>query len=81
MEAFSRINLTLDPDWTPTQKAGVRLMACAMSMDLLGIKGEELIEGVEVGGVATYLDHAQSGNVNLFGDSTRYSLFLGLPLG
>ena len=44
----------------------MRLVACAMSMDLLGIKREELIEGVEVGGVATYLDHAQSGNVNLF---------------
>jgi peroxiredoxin family protein len=48
------------------QKAGVRLIACTMSMDLMGIKREELIDGVEEGGVAMYLDSAEEGNVNLF---------------
>ena len=48
------------------QKAGVRLVACAMSMDLMGIKKEELIDGVEFGGVASYLNTAEEGNVNLF---------------
>ncbi|MCX5670704.1 MAG: DsrE/DsrF/DrsH-like family protein, partial [Planctomycetota bacterium] len=48
------------------KKAGVRLVACSMSMDLMGIKKEELIEGVEEGGVAMYLDQAEAGNVNLF---------------
>ncbi len=48
------------------QNAGVKLVACSMSMDLMGIKREELIDGVEEGGVATYLDKAESGNVNLF---------------
>ena len=48
------------------QNAGVRLVACSMSMDLMGIKREELIEGVEEGGVAMYLDRAEAGNVNLF---------------
>jgi len=48
------------------QKAGVKLVACTMSMDLMGIKREELIEGVEEGGVAMYLDRAEAGNVNLF---------------
>jgi len=48
------------------QKAGVRLVACSMSMDLMGIKREELIDGVEEGGVAMYLDRAEAGNVNLF---------------
>lgn len=46
--------------------SGVRLVACSMSMDLMGIKKEELIDGVETGGVAMYLDNAQQGNVNLF---------------
>jgi peroxiredoxin family protein len=32
----------------------------------MGIKKEELIDGVELGGVAMYLDHAEAGNVNLF---------------
>ncbi len=46
--------------------AGAKLVACTMSMDLMGIKKEELIDGVETGGVAMYLDRAESGNVNLF---------------
>lgn len=46
--------------------SGVRLVACSMSMDLMGIKREELIDGVEEGGVATYLANAEEGNVNLF---------------
>lgn len=48
------------------QRAGVRMVACTMSMDLMGIKREELIDGVEESGVAMYLDKAESGNVNLF---------------
>jgi NADPH-dependent 2,4-dienoyl-CoA reductase/sulfur reductase-like enzyme/peroxiredoxin family protein/TusA-related sulfurtransferase/rhodanese-related sulfurtransferase len=47
------------------KKNGVKLVACAMSMDLMGIKREELIEGVEEGGVAMYLDHVGR-NGNLF---------------
>ena len=43
------------------RQAGVRLVACTMSMDLMGIKREELIDGVEEGGVAIYLDHAEAG--------------------
>ena len=35
-------------------------------MDLMGIKTEELIDGVEEGGVATYLDQAESAGMNLF---------------
>jgi len=48
------------------QQAGVRLVVCTMSMDLMGIKREELIDGVEEGGVALYLSEAEAGNVNLF---------------
>ncbi len=48
------------------KKAGVQLVACTMSMDMMGIKKEELIDGVEEGGVAMYLSNAEEGNVNLF---------------
>ncbi len=48
------------------REAGVKLVACSMSMDLMGLRREELIEGVEEGGVAMYLDTAEAGNVNLF---------------
>ena len=48
------------------RQAGVRLVACTMSMDVMGLRKEELLEGVELGGAATYLAQAQQGNVNLF---------------
>jgi NADPH-dependent 2,4-dienoyl-CoA reductase/sulfur reductase-like enzyme/peroxiredoxin family protein/rhodanese-related sulfurtransferase/TusA-related sulfurtransferase len=45
---------------------GVRLVACQMSMDIMGITKEELLDGVELAGVASYLDAAESSDVNLF---------------
>ena len=48
------------------QDMGVKFIACTMSMDVMGIKQEELIEGVEYAGVATYLGEADEANVNLF---------------
>ncbi len=45
---------------------GVRLVACTMSMDIMGITKDELIDGVEFGGVASYLADAEDANVNLF---------------
>ncbi|MDY0277554.1 MAG: DsrE/DsrF/DrsH-like family protein, partial [Acholeplasma sp.] len=45
---------------------GVKVTACAMSMDIMGIKEEELIDGVEIAGVATYLGDTSKANHNLF---------------
>lgn len=45
---------------------GVEFIACQMSMDVMGVKKEEFIDGVNVGGVATYLERAEEANVNLF---------------
>lgn len=45
---------------------GIRLVACTMSMDVMGITKEELIDGVEFAGVASYLGDAEESNVNLF---------------
>ena len=47
-------------------KSGIRLVACTMSMDIMGITQEELIDGVEFAGVASYLGDAEESNVNLF---------------
>jgi NADPH-dependent 2,4-dienoyl-CoA reductase/sulfur reductase-like enzyme/peroxiredoxin family protein/TusA-related sulfurtransferase/rhodanese-related sulfurtransferase len=47
-------------------KAGVRMTACQMSMDIMGVSREELMDGVEIGGVASYLDAADSSSLNLF---------------
>ena len=45
---------------------GVKIIACSMSMDVMGIRAEELIDGVEIGGVGTYLGDAEESDVNLF---------------
>lgn len=45
---------------------GVKMIACTMSMDVMGITREELIDGVEFAGVGTYLADAEESNVNLF---------------
>ncbi len=47
-------------------KNGVTLVACQMTMDLMGIKKEELIEGVKLGGVATMLGASDESNMSLF---------------
>jgi len=45
---------------------GARILACQMSMDVMGIQKEELIDGVEVGGVAAMLHDSDNSNMNLF---------------
>jgi len=46
--------------------AGVNIIACNMSMDLMGVHEDELIEGVQLGGVATYLAEGEEADINLF---------------
>ena len=48
------------------QEGGAQLIACQMSMDVMGVKAEELMDNVIIGGVATYMNRAVQSNVNLF---------------
>lgn len=48
------------------QSMGVKMVACTMSMDIMAVSEEELIDGVELGGVATYLGDTERANLNLF---------------
>jgi len=48
------------------QSSGIELIACNMSMDIMGIKKEELIEGVQIGGVASFLGSAEESDMTLF---------------
>ncbi len=52
--------------FTQARLAGVKMVACQMSMDIMGIPAVELLEGTEIGGVATYMEAASESNVNLF---------------
>jgi peroxiredoxin family protein/TusA-related sulfurtransferase/rhodanese-related sulfurtransferase len=47
-------------------EAGVRLVACQMSMDIMGVSVDELLDGVEIGGVATFLESTETSQANLF---------------
>ena len=48
------------------QAAGVKMIACTMSMELMGIKKEELIEGIDYAGVATYISKNENAGTTLF---------------
>lgn len=48
------------------QEQGVKLVACTMTMELLGLQEEELLDGIEYAGVAAYLGDAADAKVNLF---------------
>ena len=45
---------------------GVEFIACQMSMDVMGVKREELMDEVTIGGVATYMERAENASLNLF---------------
>jgi peroxiredoxin family protein len=46
-------------------ESGVKLIACQMTMDVMGIKKEDLIDGVEIGGAATFLEFASQNAITL----------------
>ena len=46
--------------------SGVRLVACQMTIDVMGIKQKDLISGIEFGGLATYLEYGMGATVTLF---------------
>ena len=46
--------------------SGVRLIGCQMTMDVFGFKKDDFIEGIEIGGAATFLEFAAESNITLF---------------
>ena len=58
--------MSLEELFDSAREQGVKFVACTLSMDILGFKPEELIDGIEFEGVAAYLGHADEANVNLF---------------
>jgi peroxiredoxin family protein len=47
-------------------EGGVKIIACQMTMDAMGIKREDLIDDLEVGGAATFLGYASESSVSMF---------------
>lgn len=64
---FGKHNVApLDQLLDDCRELGVKLIACQMTMDVMGIKAEDLIDGVEVGGAATFINFANDAHVTLF---------------
>jgi peroxiredoxin family protein len=47
------------------RESGVKLIACQMTMDVMGVKKEDLIDGLQVGGAASFLDFASQNAITL----------------
>jgi peroxiredoxin family protein len=58
--------MSLEELFDSAREQGVKFVACTLSMDILGFKKEELVDGLEFAGVAAYLGEADEANVNLF---------------
>ncbi len=57
---------SLKEQFKDVQELGTKLIACDMSMDMMGFSKEELIPGVGVGGIGTYVSEAKGSNISLF---------------
>ncbi len=47
-------------------ESDIRMIACQMTMDLFEYKKEDMIDGIEIGGAATYMETALQSDINLF---------------
>jgi peroxiredoxin family protein len=64
---FARHNVApLDELLQECMDLGVKFIACQMTLDVMGIKREELIDGVEIGGAATFINFANEAHITLF---------------
>ena len=63
---MTRAHVASIPELLDTaRELGVKLVACQMTMDVLGVKKEELIEGLEIGGAATFINFASENAITL----------------
>ncbi len=46
--------------------SGVKLVACQMTLDVLGMKKEDLIDGIEYGGLATFIEYGMGATITLY---------------
>ncbi|HET7616498.1 MAG TPA: DsrE/DsrF/DrsH-like family protein [Bacillales bacterium] len=65
-EGFKKTNVPPIEDMLEMAKdLGIKLIACQMTMDAMGLEKEDFIEGIEVGGAATFVEYASDANISL----------------
>ena len=65
-DLYAEALATFSALFAEAKASNVRFIACQMSMDIMGITADELLDGVEIGGVGTYMAEASKSDVNLF---------------
>ncbi|MDN4094590.1 MULTISPECIES: DsrE/DsrF/DrsH-like family protein [Bacillales] len=65
-EGFKNANVPSIPELVGmAQQMGVKIIACQMTMDVMNLKKEDFIDGIDVGGAVTFLDFAKDANITL----------------
>jgi len=65
-EGFQKANVPSIEELIEIAKdLGVKLIACQMTMDVMNLKKEDFIDGIEVGGAATFIEYAKDANITL----------------
>lgn len=65
-EGFTKANVPSIPELVEmAQDLGVKFIGCQMTMDVMGLKQEAFIDGIEVGGAVTFLEFAKDADVTL----------------
>lgn len=65
-EGFANANVPSIEEMVNTaQEMGVKLIACQMTMDVMNLDKDDFVNGIEVGGAATYIEYAKDANISL----------------
>lgn len=65
-EGFAKANVPSIPELVDmAREMGVQFIGCQMTMDVMGLKKEDFVDGMEVGGAVTFLEFAKNANVTL----------------
>ncbi|WCK53900.1 DsrE/DsrF/DrsH-like family protein [Aneurinibacillus sp. Ricciae_BoGa-3] len=65
-KGFKAANIPSIPELVATaQEMGVKIIACQMTMDVMNLKKEDFIDGIDVGGAVTFLDFAKDANTTV----------------
>lgn len=65
-EGFEKTNVpSVEELIEVAQDLGIKLIACQMTMDVMNLEKDDFVDGIEVGGAATYIDYAKDANITL----------------
>lgn len=65
-EGFEKTNVpSIEELVSVAQEMGIKLIACQMTMDVMSLDKDVFVDGIEVGGAATFIEYARDADVSL----------------